>query len=86
LGESKVMTVRGQEATGIVDEAGGNTILFWTEDGTAMALAGRISLEEATKVAESLQYRPETDFDCTKQPCRPRREPDSHLPGGRDQG
>jgi len=54
LGESKVMTVRGQEATGIVDEAGGNSILFWTEDGTAMALAGRISLEEATKVAESL--------------------------------
>ena len=53
--ESAVTTVRGQEATVIADKAGGNTLLYWTENGATLAVAGHISLEEAVKVAESLQ-------------------------------
>ena len=55
LGEPKQTTIRGQEATAIAEEASGNTFLYWTENGAAMAVAGSISLEEALKVAESLQ-------------------------------
>ena len=54
-GVSKTTIIRGQEATSIVDEAGGNTVLYWTENGVTVAVAGHISLDEATKVAESLQ-------------------------------
>jgi len=54
-GASTVTTVRGYEATAIVDEAGGNTVLYWTENGVTVAVAGHISLEEALNVAESLQ-------------------------------
>ena len=55
LGASGEATVRGQEASVISDEAGGNTFLSWTENEVTMTLAGRISLEEALKVAESLE-------------------------------
>jgi outer membrane lipoprotein-sorting protein len=49
------VTVRGNPAEAIVDEAGGNTFLLWTEDGVTLSVAGHISLEEALRVAESLQ-------------------------------
>jgi len=55
LGEPQETTVRGQQATVIAEEASGNTFLYWTENGAAMAVAGSISLEEAIRVAESLQ-------------------------------
>jgi outer membrane lipoprotein-sorting protein len=55
LGEPKETTVRGQQATVIAEEASGNTFVYWTENGAAIAVAGSISLEEAIKVAESLQ-------------------------------
>jgi len=55
LGESTETKVRSQQATVIADKEGGNTFLYWTENGVSMAVAGRISLEEAIKVAESLQ-------------------------------
>jgi len=55
LGQPKETMVRGQQATVIAEAASGNTFLYWTENGTAMAVAGSISLEEAIKVAESLQ-------------------------------
>ena len=55
LGESTETTVRSQQATVIADKEDGNTFLYWTENGVSMAVAGRISLEEAIKVAESLQ-------------------------------
>lgn len=55
LGESQGITVRGQAATAISDEAGGNTFLYWTEKGVTVTIAGHLSLAEAIKVAESLQ-------------------------------
>jgi hypothetical protein len=55
LGASQEITVRGQVATAISDEAEGNAFLYWTEDGITTTIAGHISLEEALKVAESLQ-------------------------------
>lgn len=55
LGDSQGITVRGQEATAITDEAGGNTFLYWTEDGVMITVAGHISLDEALKVAESMK-------------------------------
>jgi hypothetical protein len=55
MGEPKETTVRGQQATVIANEASGNTFLYWTENGVAMAVAGSISLEDALKIAESLQ-------------------------------
>ncbi len=55
LGRTQDLTVRGMDATAITDEVGGNTFLYWTEDGIAVTVAGRISLEEAIRVAESLQ-------------------------------
>jgi outer membrane lipoprotein-sorting protein len=55
LGASQGITVRGQAATAITDEAGGNTFLYWTEDGVTITIAGHLSLDEAIQVAESLQ-------------------------------
>jgi outer membrane lipoprotein-sorting protein len=55
FGESQGITIRGQSATVITDEAGGNTFLYWTEDDVMLTIAGHISLEETLKVAESLR-------------------------------
>ena len=55
LGQTQDITVRGYDATAITDEAGGNTFLYWTEDGITVTVAGRISLDEAIQVAESLE-------------------------------
>ncbi len=55
LGESQGISVRGQQATAITDEAGGNTFLYWTEAGVTITIAGRISLDEAIAVAEALR-------------------------------
>jgi outer membrane lipoprotein-sorting protein len=54
MGSSQDLTVRGQGATAITDEAGGNTFLYWTENGVTVTVAGHISLDEALMVAESL--------------------------------
>jgi outer membrane lipoprotein-sorting protein len=55
LGESQNVTVRGESATVITDEAGGNTFLYWTENGITVTVAGHIGLDEAIQVAESLK-------------------------------
>jgi outer membrane lipoprotein-sorting protein len=55
LGRTQELTVRDVDATAITDEVGGNTFLYWTENGIAVTVAGRISLEEAIRVADSLQ-------------------------------
>jgi outer membrane lipoprotein-sorting protein len=55
VGASQDITVRDQSATAIVDEAGGNTFLYWTENGVTVTVAGHIGLDEALRVAESLQ-------------------------------
>lgn len=54
-GESQPLTIRGQAATVVSDEAGGNTFLYWIEEGVFMTIAGHLPLEEALQVAESLQ-------------------------------
>jgi outer membrane lipoprotein-sorting protein len=54
LGQSQGITVRGQSATLISDEVGGNTFLYWTEGEVTITVAGHIGLDEALKVAESL--------------------------------
>lgn len=55
LGQTQALTVRGHDATAITDEGGGNTFLYWTENDVTVTIAGRISLEEALQVAESLE-------------------------------
>lgn len=55
LGESTAVTVRGQSATHISDLTSGSTLLYWTENDVSIMVAGHISLDEAMKVAESLQ-------------------------------
>ncbi len=55
VGQSQGVTVRGQNATAITDEAHGNTFLYWTENDGVVIVAGKISLDEALKVAESLK-------------------------------
>lgn len=55
LGESQGVTVHGQSATIITDEASGNTFLYWTEDDVTVTIAGHISSDEALQVAESLK-------------------------------
>jgi len=55
LGQTQNLAVRGQEATAITDETGGNTFLYWSEGDITVTVAGRISLDEALKVAESLE-------------------------------
>jgi outer membrane lipoprotein-sorting protein len=54
-GQSQGITVRGQSAAVVTDEAGGNTFLYWIEDGIFMTVAGHLPLDEAVQVAESLQ-------------------------------
>jgi outer membrane lipoprotein-sorting protein len=55
LGQAQDTTVRGESATVITDEVGGNTFLYWTEDGVTVTIAGHITLDETLKVAESLK-------------------------------
>jgi outer membrane lipoprotein-sorting protein len=55
LGQAQEITVRGQDATVITDQLGGNTFLYWTEDDVTTSVAGHISLDEALMVAESLE-------------------------------
>jgi outer membrane lipoprotein-sorting protein len=55
LGQTQDITIRGHDATAITDEVGGNTFLYWTENDITVTVAGRISLEEAIQVAESLE-------------------------------
>ena len=55
LGQSQDTMVRGQSATIVSDTAGGNTFLYWTENGVTVTVAGHISVDEALKVAESLK-------------------------------
>jgi outer membrane lipoprotein-sorting protein len=55
LGQSQDVSVRGQRATVITDPPGGNTFLYWTENGVTVTVAGHISLDEVLQVAESLQ-------------------------------
>ncbi len=55
LGHLQNLSVRGTDATAITDDAGGNTFLYWTENDITVVVAGRISLEEALQVAESLE-------------------------------
>jgi outer membrane lipoprotein-sorting protein len=55
LGQAQDVSVRGQSATVISDEAGGNTFLYWTENGVTVTVAGHINLDEALRVAESLR-------------------------------
>ena len=54
-GAKSEVTVRGQPATLIADEARGNALLTWEEDGITIAIAGRIDKDEIVKVAESLE-------------------------------
>lgn len=51
---SEGVTVRGLSAEVLSDPVGGNTFLYWTENGVTVTVAGHISLEEALAVAESL--------------------------------
>lgn len=55
IGETQNVTVRGQSGLVIRDEAHGNTFLQWTENDVVVVIAGKISLDEAVKVAESLK-------------------------------
>jgi hypothetical protein len=55
LGETQEITVRSQSAMVISDEVGGNTFLYWTENGVMVTVAGHIPLDEALQVAESLK-------------------------------
>jgi outer membrane lipoprotein-sorting protein len=52
---SREISVRGQDANLIVDEARGNSLLSWREGGLSIEIAGSISQEEILKVAESLR-------------------------------
>lgn len=52
---SREISVRGQEADLITDEARGNSLLSWMEGGLSIEIAGSISQEEILKVAGSLQ-------------------------------
>jgi outer membrane lipoprotein-sorting protein len=53
-GETSEVTVRGQTAT-LVADGQGHSFLAWTENGVNVAVIGRISQDEALKVAESLE-------------------------------
>jgi outer membrane lipoprotein-sorting protein len=54
-GDAQQLTIRGQAATAVTDETGGNTFLYWIEDGLFFTIAGHLPLDEAIQVAESLQ-------------------------------
>jgi hypothetical protein len=55
LGQTQGITLRGQEATVVSDGSGGNTFLYWTENGVTVTVAGHIGVEQALQVAESLK-------------------------------
>lgn len=55
LGESQGVSVRGYTATAVTDSLGGNTFLYWTEEGVTITVAGHIGLADALKVAEGLR-------------------------------
>jgi outer membrane lipoprotein-sorting protein len=55
LGEKSEVTVRGQQATLVVDHVAGNRFLVWTEDDVTVTIAGQIATDEILAVAESLQ-------------------------------
>lgn len=51
----KDVTVRNLPGKAIIEETGGNTVLYWTENDVAITVVGHISLDEALQVAESLK-------------------------------
>jgi outer membrane lipoprotein-sorting protein len=54
--ESQEITVRGQAATLVTsDGANGGTLLRWQENGVTIVIAGTLSADEATALAEGLQ-------------------------------
>jgi outer membrane lipoprotein-sorting protein len=55
LGQTQDLTVRGQPATAITDAQSGSTFLYWSEGGVTITIGGHIGLDEALKVAESLE-------------------------------
>lgn len=55
LGQAQNVSVQGQSGTAITDEAGGTTFLYWTDGDVTVTVAGRISLDEALQVADSLK-------------------------------
>jgi outer membrane lipoprotein-sorting protein len=55
FGGQQDLAVRGYDATAVTDEVGGNTFLYWTENGVTISVAGHIDLAEALQVAESLR-------------------------------
>ncbi len=54
LGQAQNVSVRGQSGTAITDDAGGTTFLYWTDGNVTLTVAGRISLDQALQVADSL--------------------------------
>jgi len=54
-GQVQQALIRGQAATVVTDETGGNTFVYWLEDGVFFTIAGHLSLDDALQVAESLQ-------------------------------
>ena len=55
VGQVQPLTIRGQSATVVTDEVGGNTFLYWLENGVMMAVGGHLTVDDAIQVAESLQ-------------------------------
>jgi outer membrane lipoprotein-sorting protein len=54
-GTAQKIALRGTEATIIADEAQRGIFLAWSENGVSVSIAGAISMEEALKIAESLE-------------------------------
>ncbi|MBL7063856.1 MAG: DUF2092 domain-containing protein [Anaerolineae bacterium] len=54
-GEAQEITVRGQSATLITDESVGFAYLHWIENDVSVTIGGRLIVDEALKVAESLK-------------------------------
>lgn len=52
--QTQDVSVRGQPGAAVTDEAGGNTLLYWAENGVTISIAGHLSLDEALQIAESL--------------------------------
>jgi outer membrane lipoprotein-sorting protein len=53
-GDAVEVTVRGQTAMLVIDDAG-NSLLTWEENGVSVTVAGHIGEDEVLRVAESLQ-------------------------------
>ncbi len=54
-GQLTEVSVRGQTARLVTDEALGTSFLTWAEDGVSITIAGHISQDEILQVADSLQ-------------------------------